>query len=605
MLYCLSVLLGVLLLTSTSWAQSPFANVGQLVHDGPATPHQLSLFVPFTGPVPDVVQSTVRYKKHADTQWNEGPRMHRIIPERAESTPNFGARVPNNLPAFAWTLIKLEPATAYDVEVLLWTGSQEAPTQTRTATLTTAALPGPTGPPTTFVHHGMSADDIRTVLNAARPGDIIQFNDGVYELGSRRLQVDAQGTPERPIVLRGQSPNAVLRGAGFIFYLVSAQYVRFENMSLVGAGAFNSQAPNTAFFAWSGAVQRGIVIRDMHMAGVDRCIIGSRFEQAVFYHNTCFGNAAQWDYATTGTNATWNLDGINLPGAGNVAFNNFVRFFGDCLAVSFGGHPDSQNAGIHFYGNEVADCHDDAIEFDYGMRNVNAYMNRFTNVMTCLSYDALYAGPSLYALNTCVNKGRQLFKLTAKNSGYFILNNTFVATDSLHTVNNNTTAEAMVLNFCCGNAQEDYAVLNNVFVYTGTGKLALMESPGNTRLDYGYNLWAPRDGGFAWPGTTRNSLAEFVAAVPATTPYVTTLTKRHEHDVVELEQPFVQSVVLGPTYLSQVQQAFNLALKPGSLGKHSGLVIPGVTDGFSGPAPDRGAVIAGQPVLRYGPSRWR
>jgi hypothetical protein len=29
-------------------------------------------------------------------------------------------------------------------------------------------------------------------------------------------------------------------------------------------------------------------------------------------------------------------------------------------------------------------------------------------------------------------------------------------------------------------------------------------------------------------------------------------------------------------------------------------VIPNITDGFSGAAPDRGAVIAGRPVVAYG-----
>jgi hypothetical protein len=42
-------------------------------------------------------------------------------------------------------------------------------------------------------------------------------------------------------------------------------------------------------------------------------------------------------------------------------------------------------------------------------------------------------------------------------------------------------------------------------------------------------------------------------------------------------------------------------LKPGSAAIDKGIVIPQVTDGFTGAAPDLGALEVGQPPPHYGP----
>ena len=45
----------------------------------------------------------------------------------------------------------------------------------------------------------------------------------------------------------------------------------------------------------------------------------------------------------------------------------------------------------------------------------------------------------------------------------------------------------------------------------------------------------------------------------------------------------------------------NLTLAPTSVAIDAGMVIPNVTDGFTGSAPDLGAYEFGQPVPHYGP----
>jgi hypothetical protein len=46
---------------------------------------------------------------------------------------------------------------------------------------------------------------------------------------------------------------------------------------------------------------------------------------------------------------------------------------------------------------------------------------------------------------------------------------------------------------------------------------------------------------------------------------------------------------------------FDFRLKPGSAAVDRGVVLPNVTDGFTGKAPDLGALEVGQPPPHYGP----
>jgi hypothetical protein len=46
---------------------------------------------------------------------------------------------------------------------------------------------------------------------------------------------------------------------------------------------------------------------------------------------------------------------------------------------------------------------------------------------------------------------------------------------------------------------------------------------------------------------------------------------------------------------------FDFRLRPGSAAIDRGVAIPNINDGFTGKAPDLGALEAGQPLPQYGP----
>ena len=71
---------------------------------------------------------------------------------------------------------------------------------------------------------------------------------------------------------------------------------------------------------------------------------------------------------------------------------------------------------------------------------------------------------------------------------------------------------------------------------------------------------------------------------------------------------FVKVPKLDAKDLATVQRLYkaedlDFALKPGSAAVDRGVALPNVTDGFTGKAPDLGALEVGQPVPVYGPRR--
>lgn len=110
---------------------------------------------------------------------------------------------------------------------------------------------------------------------------------------------------------------------------------------------------------------------------------------------------------------------------------------------------------------------------------------------------------------------------------------------------------------------------------------------------------AARPGG---PGATRTlevrrfaTLAEYSRA-----------THQDQHSVIVDYDIFVNVPRLDAQDLKKVQslykaEDFDFRLKPGSAAVDRGLVLPNITDGFSGQAPDLGALELGQSPPHYGP----
>jgi hypothetical protein len=396
-----------------------------------------------------------------------------------------------------------------------------------------------------------------------------------------------------------------------VIHILDASNVVIENMSLQGSGVDSGPAATSngiSFFDGTATPQRRITIRNIIMTATDTGIRANHeITEFLGYDNTMVGNNTWTAIDPTqgvrliDSNATWDDDAMNISGFGNVAFNNTIRGFGDNFSVD----PQqliSDSIGIHFYRNDVQMGGDDGFEADGGHRNITFYDNRLRNTMTFLSLDPLFGGPLVAARNIVINTGRTPFKWNSPNSGQFVYNNTIIRTLGKYKVQDNVpTAESGWYQANNGD-QRSYGYRNNLLVYRGVNtplQTIRLDNSGHDPVDFTHNSWFP-NAIFQWPEGNFPNLASAQNGLPATNPVFSGLTHRQSQDNITVSNPWTVSVDLGVDYHTEVLTAYTPILAPGTTPKNSGVVIPNITDGFTGGAPDRGAIIEGRPIVQYG-----
>lgn len=547
-----------------------------------ATPEQIGLYLPMTRTLAASSRVNVRYKRVVDTAWQSAHPLFRIHPEWNEP----GAPV-TPVDSFAGTIFDLIPGTSYDVEITLEEPGRGS--QTYATTVSTRALP-PTAPAVTV--RAMPTDDLQAKFSALVPGDVLELGNGTYNVS--RLFLARSGTAAQPIYIRGQSRDAViLHNNGRVLQIQNASHVVIENLTLEGSGVDSGTAATSVGVSfWNGAVQECVTMRDLVIRGVDMGIVASGTTRSVLVYNSILRGNNVWSEAFLHSNLTWNDDGIRLPGEGNVAFENTLHAFGDAFAVDNGVH----SAGVYFYRNRITMTGDDAFEADYGTRNLAFYDNYVTNSATLLSLDPLWGGPLYCFRNISINTFRGPFKLNSTNSGFAIYNNTIVRTEG-------RTGWGWV-QFNNG-ALRNWSYRNNILIYRGpSGKMLALESSGNSPIDFTNNAWYP-DGSVWWTssGGSFSSLSAARLGLTATIPVFGTSTRRHSNDVITTSNPFAAAVTLGANHLTEIMTFVTPALVVGTNVKNAGVAIPNITDGYSGTAPDMGAIIEGRPLPRWGATR--
>lgn len=571
---------------------TPNLNLGTLIHDGPATPEQISLYLPVTGSLAQGTQATCRYKRTTiDSVWTTGHPLYRIRPDLT-----FGGAASD---AFAWPIIDLAPGTSYDVEVTI--GSTVKP-----LTCTTRALPATAGAANKTITAGSSTATQQTAWDGLNPGDVLQYDDGTYAL-STNLILNRSGTSGSPIYIRGTSRTGTIlsRTTSRVIQIQAGSHVILENMTLQGSGTDGGATPlSFGIMFWNGAPgQTRITIRNVTMIGVDTAVGAEvTVNEVLVYDCDLQGNNTWTQETTPGTRDIdaspalyWNDDCIRLPGAGNCAFNNTINGFGDSLSYTQTGFTPS--GPVHFYRNDIRMGGDDGTEVDEAGRNLTFYDNRMRNTMTFTSLDPLYGGPFLACRNISINSGRTINKWNTASSGQFLYNNTIIATTKKYAFDGAPTLESIW--YQPNNGSQSYAFRNNVVIYRGSGARIIRIENGVGPIDFDHNSWYP-DLLFNWEGTDRANLATAYSALAATTPIFSGYTKRHEQDNITTTNPFTDTITLGSDYHTEVTVDYIPTLSGGSAPKNSGVAIANVTDGYSGAAPDRGAIISGRPVPVYG-----
>jgi hypothetical protein len=166
-------------------------------------------------------------------------------------------------------------------------------------------------------------------------------------------------------------------------------------------------------------------------------------------------------------------------------------------------------------------------------------------------------------------------------SGWNVENNTVVRTDGTTGVGWYQPPNGDLRN---------WSYRNNLLIYRGAGPAYIMDPPNIDPLDFTNNGWfSPTDVRFRWNSSYYANLATARTSLPATTPVFGTSTQRHNADQFTVSNPFTATITLGADHTTQFVGTPSVALAVGSSLKNAGVAIPGITDGFTGAAPDIGA----------------
>ena len=352
--------------------------------------------------------------------------------------------------------------------------------------------------------------------------------------------------------------------------------------------------------------------------------------------------------------------GIRLYGSGHVVANNYVADFHDGIDTEMYGMPDGSSANegpnypprnmwdrrptsIDFYNNYITNAHDNSIEMDGSMHNIRVMRNVLINSASHpMSTQPSVGGPIYWIRNIVYNAPGGSTRSSANSPGVIFYNNTVTSETTIPTGSNTHW-------------------LNNLFLGQDTAPAIFSVTTSTPYTSSDYNGFRPNPGAaysFQWvvneaaanagdpddaaargrgaapaSGAARGGAspapARGVGAAPArgAAPAAaggrggapTALQPGQYKTLAEYQQGSGQdhhSVLVDYDVFVNVPKLtrdpktvqnlyefknYDFTLKPGSAAIDKGVVIPNVDDGFTGQAPDLGALEFGKPLPVYGP----
>jgi hypothetical protein len=497
-----------------------------------------------------------------------------------------------------------------------------------------------------------------------KPGDIILVHAGTYayhyEYYANQTTINAtttfegtyyltgKGTPEKPIVIKAAGDGEVIldgRDNFNLFNVKAADYNYIEGLTF----------RNTAIAIWAGtqfiAGSKGLTVKHCRFEQVGLGIFSNYSGSSNFYiaDNVVLGrNDSKHLIGWTG--AYWqqfagvdgqefppvmkSYTGIRLYGQGHVVAYNYVADFHDGIDTEMYGMPDGSHpvegptypprqfwdrrpVSIDIYNNYITNAHDNSIEMDGSMHNIRVMRNILINSASHpMSTQPSVGGPIYWIRNIVYHAPGGSTRMTANSPGVIFYHNTITSE-----INPSLCANAHWLNnLVLG--QDDAPPIFNVTTttsYSSSDYNGFRPSPA-AAYTFGWYIVEPDAAGRGRggdpeaggaPGRGRGG-ASAVAAGGLLQPGqyrtladYTQATGQDRHSVLVDYDVFVNVPKLDRDPKT-VQRLYNFKdydfrLRPGSAAIDRGVVIPNVNDGFTGSAPDLGALETGQPLPIYGP----
>ncbi len=488
-----------------------------------------------------------------------------------------------------------------------------------------------------------------------RAGDTLLVHAGLYRYdhleygGANRAfpfegtyYLTADGTPERPIVIKAAGDGEVVfdgNGNFALFNVMAADYTYFEGITF----------RNTEFAIWAGqqfiAGAKGLTVKHSRFEDVGVGVFTNYSGSSNFYiaDNRFHGrNDSERMIGWTDAPLWGRFDGVDgqvhppvmasyvavkLYGPGHVVAYNYIADFHDGINVETYGNPDGSVASgpgtpdgpgyppreywdrrpvaIDFYNNHITNSHDNPIETDGSLHNVRVLRNLFINHPShAFCSQPVLGGPVYWIRNIGYNLpgGSSRFFGAA---GVVFYNNTILS-ETTGTMSNTHWRNNLILG---QNAPSDFRGQRpNLFGITTFTNY--------TSSDYnGFGPAPDTEMPFRWESPPFDVAADFRA--PDHTPALelrefatleeySAATGQDRNSVQVGYDVFVNVPALDARDVGTLQTVhdaddLDFRLRPGSAAVDRGMVLPTVTDGFTGRAPDLGALEVGGAAPHYGP----
>jgi hypothetical protein len=498
-----------------------------------------------------------------------------------------------------------------------------------------------------------------------KPGDVILMHAGMYayhyEYYANQTTINAtttfegtyyltgKGTPERPIVIKAAGDGEVIldgRDNFNLFNVKAADYNYIEGITF----------RNTGIAIWAGtqfiAGSKGLTVKHCRFEQVGIGIFTNYSGSSNFYiaDNVVLGrndsthligwNGAYWQQFAGVDGQEFppvmkSYTGIRLYGQGHVVAFNYVADFHDGIDTEMYGMPDGSHpvegpnypprqfwdrrpVSIDIYNNYISNAHDNSIEMDGSMHNIRVMRNILINSASHpMSTQPSVGGPIYWIRNIVYHAPGGSTRMTANSPGVIFYNNTITSEINPSLCSNAQWRNNLIL------GQDPATPIFNVTTttaYTSSDYNGFRPNPG-AAYAFGWFIVEldaagrgrggdPEGGGGA--GRGRGAARESTGGALQKGQYrtladYTDATGQDRHSVLLDYNVFV-SVPKLDRDPKTVQRLYNLKdldfrLRPDAAAVDRGVVIPNVTDGFVGVAPDLGALELGQPLPTYGPRK--
>lgn len=534
------------------------------------TPHQISINAPHTRTLAEGSTAQVYYRVTGSGSWIDGGYLYRTRTSQGSAANTFAGWV-----------VDLQPGTTYDVRLDVTepgVGSWQI-----TGTRATRSLPAEGAAQT----KSATTANFASVMAGAVAGDVIVLAAGTYTLSG--FAWTSPGTSGSPVVIRGSGIGSTILvdSTGTVIDL-NGGYVTFEDLTIRGSQVDSGTDATSMGVVMNSGTPTNVCFRRVKFDGCDQGIkVWAVHSVGLLVYDCDFVGNNTWDKTYTipdgqsYPNLTWNDTGVHMPGDGNCVWNCTFTGHGDTVKL---GYQDVwPSRACYIWRNWVKRAGDDGLgELDGCDGNCAIYDNLLANSASGCSADGVASGPVGFFRNVCVNQTRMPIKVTSAAPGFLVRNNTWVSGPRQSGWDYGLYAASGSL--------ADFDWRNNLVIYRGSGALvAFNQSLSAPVTDY--CGWYPDNRNIGFGNGTGTWLG--LASAKAN------LAPRMAHDVIVASDPFASPITLGADYTTEYTGHLDARITTGTA-RNAGVAIAGVTDGYSGAAPDMGAVITGRATPAIG-----